>query len=242
MKKLLLATKNFDPAEELHTYTQAFTREISGQLYRIHAYKKDAPLNTGAKPKIDKIRKGKPLQEIANVAREESVDLIVMGRGTGPRWFSRNSLANKVLNKSLCPVMVVPPEVEFSGIKHIVYATNFSDRIGRIPPQVEGLAQRLNARISSVFIRQQGKDIPSSGAPVLEESRRSELNPGNIFFYTLRHKHVQQGLEWFMEQYPTDLLVIASLRKASVKQPRMTGLAQRIVRETKVPLLAVLEG
>jgi len=51
-------------------------------------------------------------EEILKAAREESADLIVIGRGAGSNMINRmlGNYTEKVIRKSRCPVLVVPEE------------------------------------------------------------------------------------------------------------------------------------
>ncbi len=53
-------------------------------------------------------------EEILRKSREDSVDLIVMGRGSGKNVINRilGNYTEKIIRKALCPVLVVPDEEE----------------------------------------------------------------------------------------------------------------------------------
>ena len=60
-------------------------------------------------PVIKVVRRGRPFLEIINYAREESIDLVVIGTHgrTALREALMGSVADKVVRKSPCPVMTV---------------------------------------------------------------------------------------------------------------------------------------
>jgi nucleotide-binding universal stress UspA family protein len=68
-----------------------------------------APVKTLEKPVVSKIREGQPFLEIIRYARDESVDLIVMGTHgrTGLSHVLLGSVAEKVVRKAGCPVLTV---------------------------------------------------------------------------------------------------------------------------------------
>ena len=65
---------------------------------------------------VRKVLHGSPFVSIVRLARDESVDVIVMGTHgrSGLKHILIGSVAEKVVRKSPCPVMVVrPPDAEF---------------------------------------------------------------------------------------------------------------------------------
>jgi len=101
---ILVAPAAIPPVEQFHTAAlTALERVIKG-------------LNLpGIKTKAD-VRQGVPFQTIIEFAREQNIDLIVMGTHghTGLAHMLMGSTAEKVVRKAPCPVLTVRhPEHEF---------------------------------------------------------------------------------------------------------------------------------
>jgi hypothetical protein len=66
---------------------------------------------------------------LERVARHEKADLIIMGITGATRlaqiFMGSNTL--KMVDRNVCPVMIVPPDATFTGIKNIAFATDFKD-------------------------------------------------------------------------------------------------------------------
>ncbi|TAE49670.1 MAG: hypothetical protein EAZ89_13875, partial [Bacteroidetes bacterium] len=129
-----------------------------------------------------------------------------------------------------------------SGFKHIVYATRFEERDYRIPPYLEALAQRCEARLSVVFVsRKLPEDRFPSRNPILEQVYRMETEPSNVFFYNLYHRDVVAGINLFITSYPTDLLALLPRRRPAYAMRLGSSLTRSLAGKVKIPLLAVMD-
>jgi nucleotide-binding universal stress UspA family protein len=105
---------------------------------------------------------------VLQYASSNRVDLITIGTH-GRSGFDRlvlGSVAEKVLRKSCCPVMTVPPRVEdavprqLSSIQRILCAIDFSKSSGRALEYAGSLAQESGARLTVLHV----VDVPSGAA------------------------------------------------------------------------------
>ncbi|MDX1909465.1 MAG: hypothetical protein SF053_20665 [Bacteroidia bacterium] len=174
-------------------------------------------------------------------ARRTGAGLIVTGRETtrGIAHILPN-LGMQTLVRGTCPVLMIPPGATFKPVRQIMYATSFEEDGYRIPPSLEKLADLLKSRITSVYIN---TDRMPNGlyprTPVLEEVTRMELDPSNVFFYTLRFRHVLQGLLWLMGHYPLDIIALTPGKRMFYLRLLGQSLTHSMARRTKIPLLSI---
>jgi nucleotide-binding universal stress UspA family protein len=139
-------------------------KEFGADLHLVHVFASDYPItalaalplvlpeveidqsvhrqlkDVGKKYSIDLRReslhalKGRPFEEICRLARDISIDLIVIAtRGnTGWKHLALGSTAERVVRYSLCPVLVVPPDAAKGkkpqlGFKKILVPIDFSE-------------------------------------------------------------------------------------------------------------------
>lgn len=66
---------------------------------------------------------------LERLARHQKADLIIMGITGSTRlaqiFMGSNTL--NMVNKNVCPVMIVPPDATYTGIKNIAFTTSFKD-------------------------------------------------------------------------------------------------------------------
>jgi nucleotide-binding universal stress UspA family protein len=97
------------------------------------------------------ISKGKPAEEIANLAREEFVDIVVMGSAKGV-------ITNKVLRMTDRPVLAVsarqpsPDETGLHKLEKILVATDFSEHSERIVQRAFELKRAFGCAIYMLYV------------------------------------------------------------------------------------------
>ncbi|MEA1996525.1 MAG: universal stress protein [Gemmatimonadota bacterium] len=102
-----------------------------------------------------------PYQEIVRVAQEEDIDLVVMGtygKG-GVTHFLFGSTAEQVVRLVDCPVLTVRHQApllgDFSGIRNILFPTDFSDYSKRALPYALSFAGRYGATLHVLHVFEQ---------------------------------------------------------------------------------------
>jgi nucleotide-binding universal stress UspA family protein len=143
LKSILVPTDFSDPSGSALTYARAFGETFGAALHLLHVIDEalffawEAPplarddIETSARRQLEQLltdaerqrfnatlvlRTGSPFVEIVRYAREQNIDLIVMGtHGRGPiAHMLIGSVAEKVVRKAPCPVLTVRhPEHEF---------------------------------------------------------------------------------------------------------------------------------
>lgn len=105
-----------------------------------------------------RIEEGGAAQRILEVAREEAVDLVVMGTHgrTGLGRILLGSVADAVVRSAPCPVITVRADETAPGavrrIGRICYATDFSPAAGAAWPWVLALAEATGAEVDLVHV------------------------------------------------------------------------------------------
>ncbi|MDX2284911.1 MAG: universal stress protein [Bacteroidia bacterium] len=220
MKKLLLLTDETEASQQAYAYSQALCASLRllCEHHPLTPYTKD--------------------RDVAQLALQQEADLIVMGippvRGLAHPFTDLDRV--RLLARAPRPMLLIPPSARFAALKHIVYATNFQEDDWRIPPTLEALARLSGARITCVHINPVGAHPRH---PVMQEVFRSQLEPGNIFFYVIRHKDPLQGLQLFTDAYHPDMLAVMPARRSLAAWLLKPNLTRALARRTQIPLLSV---
>jgi nucleotide-binding universal stress UspA family protein len=127
---------------ELQTYMDGY----------VEAHMKNVlPKETGGVRIRAVISKGKPAEEIAALATNEMVDLVVMGSAKG-------SVTNKVIRMTNRPVLAVsasqpgPSDVGLQKLTKILVATDFSEHSKRVVEYAFDLKRIFNATIYMLYV------------------------------------------------------------------------------------------
>jgi len=190
------------------------------------------------------LKAGKPEDAIANYASFTEVDLIIMG--TGDTQSLKNKMlgntATAILKKAPCPVLVVPSKAEWKPINHMVYGTSFQEEDTRVPSKVHQLAVQADAHVSCVYVKTEDDVHGKIKGAKLERIFRLQEDPSSrIFFYTLIHRNVLNGIRDFSHMYKADLISLLLPQKTSYKSWFNNSLARNLIFRTQVPLLVAVQ-
>ncbi len=75
------------------------------------------------------------IESLATFINANEVDLVIMGISDAS-WFEQKFLGSNSLdlvNKNVCPVLIVPPAAQFDGLNKMVLATDFKDVESTVP-------------------------------------------------------------------------------------------------------------
>lgn len=160
-------------------------------------------------------------------AQELSVDMIVMGTGGLVSQVNKlfGSVAARIIRESSIPVWVVPTEAAYQPVQHIAYATQFESGERIKMEAVQDLARRLHATFQGIHI----------AGDRAEADLETELGEEQTFQWV--DKSVEDGLLHVLNQYPVDLLVMAT--HSFTDQNHLLSHTREVMLHTTVPLLVL---
>ncbi len=139
--------------------------------------------------------------------------------------------------------LFVPAEATFKPLKNLAYATDFEEIESRVPPWLEQLAFNLKLHISCLHISPKRSLIPWQQIPPrIHQTFRLELQPSNIFFYSLEDKDIPGGLLTFTDAYAPEWICLTYKRRTGISSLLKGQIIQALSRQIKVPVLCIPAG
>ncbi|OJV21765.1 MAG: hypothetical protein BGO21_24630 [Dyadobacter sp. 50-39] len=176
---------------------------------------------------------------ILHTARQNEVDLIVMGR-TGQGGFLDKLLGSNsasIATEADCAVLVIPPMAADADFNNIVYATQLEFDKKPTLEQAIGLARQLKARITFLKINSDEQlDIQSDAQYIMEMKESFGIASEDI---TIRNaQSVLRGLQAHCHQTRADMLILCR-RDKDLLQTILNGpgLTSKLALATDTPLL-----
>jgi nucleotide-binding universal stress UspA family protein len=172
--------------------------------------------------------------EIADYARQQEADLIVMGtkgdRGAFEKFLG--SVTTGVQLQAHCPVLAVPAEARYEGIRHIAYATAFDPGDTEALQGLMNLAGRLDAMVHFVHINTQSSRRDIQDLSLLRDG---------VFQFTdisvVNNPDLQQGLEEYLAQRNIDCLVLFIPHRRLWERLFHSSFTRKMTFHTQLPLL-----
>lgn len=269
MKKILVATDFSDAANNACRYAAALAQEFNASLHLLHVYMEPAPaidvpvvwadtVEAVQKEKSAQLAKvaadltaSYPVQvstdvvlgftgdSIATQADKTDAELVVVGMKGGKQSRFLGSNAITAIRKVALPVLVVPEGVTFAPLRRIVFSTDFTEAIGAqaIDPLVQ-IAKLFGARLEIVHIQEEDQEMHTSeiaGKLALERALQGVEHQ----FHTLIHEDVEEGIQSFTQNNPTDMLVMVAHRHSLLNRWLGTSHTKLMSYQTSVPLLVL---
>ena len=145
------------------------------------------------------------------MAEGKDVDLIVMGmKGRGRSEAVFGSITTTTVRKSTFPVLVIPEKASYKTIRNVTLASDFDAEIQMDTYSVLlELAKNFNANINILHV-QKRDDSMNADEAIGKMSTSVAFSALNHQFYTINERNVEEGISKFIEENPTDILVMVA--------------------------------
>jgi nucleotide-binding universal stress UspA family protein len=184
------------------------------------------------------IRKGSPADIIRELAKEQDAELIVMGmKGKGKSNSIFGSTTIMVMRKFNLPLFVIPEKNIFKPIRNITFASELD-----IEEEnyfiLEELAEKYNASIQIVNVQKNEKVMSVENAIGKMDATLSFVKFKHSF-YTIESKNVEQGIQDFLENSPSDILAMVAHKHSFIKRMFGTIHTKKMCYQTTIPVLVL---
>lgn len=186
------------------------------------------------------VREGMATPAILDVANEEDSGLIVMGmKGKGKSNSVFGSNTTSVMRKSSIPVLVIPEKVEFKNIEAVTLASDFDAEtelsdyslLRKIAFKNDAFIQILNVRKKGSELSEDEEEAKLNTALALENLKHK--------FYMIKDDKVDEGIEDFLEDHPSDILVMVARKRSLFERLFRGSHTRKMSYETEIPLLVL---
>ena len=178
------------------------------------------------------------------LARHLDADLVVMGITGKTRieqvLFGSNTL--KMVEKNVCPVMIIPPAAQFTQIKNVAFASDFKDVEKSIPfVPIKKVLQVFSPALHVVNV--DSEHYVSLTEEVLKQ--RSEMltmfREFNPEFYFIGTSDVQETLHQFTIDKNIDILITVPRHRTMFTGMFKSSTTKKLAYESAIPILAAHE-
>ena len=193
---------------------------------------------------------GSEVGTVTDVARnfvdQERSGLLVMGtwgNGELSRVFL-GSNSREMIDKAKFPVLLVPTDAVYSGVKKIAFATDLSKSDVEIIHSLGILARPFNAEILIAHVTGEKYDDPQHQQKVdsfLNEITCKADYP-KVYYRHIKSRNVNNGLEWLAEHGQVDILAMVHRPHSFLQKIFIGSHTNHLARQIEVPLLVFPEG
>ncbi|MEZ4776232.1 MAG: universal stress protein [Bacteroidia bacterium] len=187
------------------------------------------------------VRQGPFQRELQSYLAEYPVEWVIMGTkgAQGIRKIFMGTQTAKVIGRTSCPVLAIPENSDFKGIRDILYTTNFEDETEGILQQISTLATTFNAKVHILHISPTEDEATQEIFDWYKDVIREFIPEEFTAFHTMMNPDIDEGIQAYVDSIKPDLLVM-STRRRNWKEYLIEGShTQKMAFHTYVPLLAL---
>ncbi len=191
------------------------------------------------------VREGSAGKEILEEAKEMDVDFIIVGThgesGFRETFFGTHTW--QVIKEAAIPVLAIPQDAFYKGIKEIVFATEF--REGEIPviKFLSHLAKQFDAALTILHITNNTlpKDFEKQLMKNFLDEAKSQTNNYALNIEILKNDDINEGINNYCNNNPVDWLIMSSEKKFIFEKIFASGpnKVKKMAFQTLIPLLTV---
>lgn len=188
------------------------------------------------------LTEGLTTDQIIREEEEMHPDLLVMGTNSIDA-FNRIFIhtTSSVIRKSICPVLIVPPESSFRGMSKIVFATDYAEDDYENISKVVELARVFSSSITLLHITDLdiNREYQYTELQNYLNTVQQEFQYADITCKLLDSKDTMDGINYFVDLINADLLAVSMRKLSAFRRVFERSLTQKMVYHTHVPLLAL---
>lgn len=211
----------------------------------LNKIKKNLHLKHGNKLLIEcKSACGFPIEEINLFAKENKIDLIVMGmEGTG--YLSEKligSITTALITKAKCPVLVIDKHVKFKSITKIALAADYEEIHDKnILEPLKELVHLFKSHVYILNVVPELEIIPTVSKAVAGIRLNHSLEDVDHTFHYAKNEDVIEGINHFVDEKQIDMVVMIPRMHSILKNIFQEPNTKRMAFHTKTALLVIHE-
>jgi len=184
------------------------------------------------------------IDSLERLARHKEANMIIMGITGATRlaqiFIGSNTLS--MVNRNVCPVMIVPPEAQFTGIKNIAFTSDFKE-VEKTTP-AKALKEVLD--IFKPFIHVVNVDSEHY-VEVTDEYKAERAKLETILagyeteYYFMRQFDFVEAINQFVEDYKIDMIFTVPKKHSFLEGLFKSSYTKKLAYHSNVPLVAIHE-
>jgi hypothetical protein len=187
---------------------------------------------------------GDLIDNICRLAHTRRATLVVMGI-TGKSvvrqaMFGSNTL--KLIDQNLYPVMIVPPDAVYTGIKNVAFASDFRDVEATTPSVlINSVLEMFNPMLHIFNVNNEHYIALTEEVQKEKEKLREMFKNYKTEFYFIGMNDFFDGVDHFVRDYKIDILVTIPKHQSNSTSIIKSTHTKKLAYHSHIPILAAHE-
>jgi len=177
---------------------------------------------------------------VPDIIERKNVELIVMGaREDDPDKDNLfGSDLNAVIQKSVRPILVTPPEADPLDLKKVIFATNFENTDAQAIQYLVKLGELLDFELEIVHVVQAGKNgTPDHNSEPIPTAQKNKLKYPDITYHHIRGENVVSDLLRICEESGAGMLAVVHHQHSFIGRIFHQSVTKKILNNRDLPLM-----
>ena len=185
------------------------------------------------------------LEELEKLARHRQADLVIMGitggkSRTEQRFMGSNTL--KLAENKYIPVLIVPENSKYIGMKNVLLATDLKDVLNTIPSApIKKILKEFNLSLHVINVNEEHYIALTEEHEAEKAKIREMFSDFNPEFYFLRLFDVEEAINQFALDKNIDLIINVHKEHSLISRIFKESHTKKLAFQSQVPLLVVHE-
>ena len=185
---------------------------------------------------------GSFIDSIEKYVISNHIDMVIMGI-TGSSRISQVFMGTNTLNVIRhinVPVMIIPPQAKFTGIKNVLFTSDFKD-VARTTPFVslKKILDLFQPKLNILNVDSEHYIELTDEFKIEREAMEEKLNPYNPEFSFLRAYDFLDGINQFAEAKDIDAIITVPRKHGFISQLFKTSHTKKLAYHSHVPTIAI---
>lgn len=207
---------------------------------------KDELLTLSPSAKIEIVLEGGSslVDSLDRYVRHHGIDLVLMGI-TGATRLEQIFMGSNTLNlvdKGICPVMIIPPDATYHPIRNIALASDLKEVETTTPiAAIKGVLKIFNASLHVVNVDSEHY-VDITDEYKAERAKLEKMFAGyNPEFYFIRQYDFQEAISQFSIDRAIDAIIIVPKRNSFLSGLFKTSHTKKLAYHSHIPIVAIHE-
>jgi nucleotide-binding universal stress UspA family protein len=188
------------------------------------------------------VEEGSFVENLSDYAMGNKIDLIIMGI-TGSSKIKQVFMGTNTLNvvrNVNCPVMIIPPQAAYNGIKKVVFTSDFKD-VARTTPfgAIKKLLNFFKPELQILNVDEDHYVELTEEYKIEKNSMEENLHEFNPQYAFLRSFDFVDSINSFIESRNIDAIITLPRKQGFISQLFKTSHTKMLAYHSKVPIIAI---
>jgi nucleotide-binding universal stress UspA family protein len=185
---------------------------------------------------------GSFVENISDYTLGNHTDLVVMGI-TGSSKITQVFMGTNTLNvirNISCPVMIIPPEAKYTGLKNVVFTSDFTD-VARTTPfvTIKKILDIFKPKLDILNVDSEHFVELTPEFKIEKEAMEDKLGSYNPEYSFLRSYDFLEGISSFVESRKMDAIITVPRKHSFLSQLFVTSNTKKLAYHSTIPIIAV---